>query len=115
LNIEEQKRHFANVAEAMHQLSIAIEPLFKAGPEVVAPGTDWWAIVAGDRHCSIAAARMYKDMSEQVDRERTEDTGPLAKLMKSQRAATLKAHELQGPCASGCMLSWAKQYGIATE
>ncbi len=111
MNLEEQKAQFLRVADAMDALAVAIEPLFKAGSKVIAPGTDWWATVAGNRHKNLVAAEMYRQMAIHLDDERPESTDKLQMQIKALRLATLERAEKEGPCTAGCMLTWANLYG----
>lgn len=90
----------------------AIEPLFKAGSNSFAPGTDWWCVIAGWRHCAQADVRMLTMMAESIDKPRQFSECPRE---LSTRKRHISESEVESPCGEGCMLTWKRQYGNAED
>lgn len=111
-----QKERLLACADKLQEFCDLIEPLFKAGHKGFAPDTDWWCIIAGDRHNAIADVRMYRAFAEGLDGPRQEYKPEwLDKQMRIQRSKNVAESEIDSPCAEGCMMTWRKQYGTTIE
>lgn len=107
---DRQKEQLKACAQKLSEFAELIEPLFKVGHTGFAPNTDWWCIIAGLRHCSIADTRMLLDFANQLDREATEYPPYLKAQMMSQRKRHVAESEIESPCGNGCMMTWRNQY-----
>lgn len=109
--VAQQKQRLLDCSEKLREFTELIEPLFKAGHEGFAPDTDWWCVIAGLRHNSLADVRFLSQAAEALDKPHSSNgTGIWQKQMLQQRKRAVAEHEVESPCGDGCVLTWNAQY-----
>lgn len=110
--MDEYNKQLVIAADKLQEFADAIEPVFKAGHDKFQPNTDWWCVIAGMRHVALANVRDLRDMAKEPLRELAENQSKerWAEQIYYQRKRAVFESEIQGPCDSGCMMTWRNQY-----